>query len=289
MEDLRAKMMTGPLLEVSIRAGYKKDLVLDDLSFSLEYGQSLGLVGTSGAGKSTLLLAILGLLGGKNGWVSGSVKLEQQELTGLPQGRLRMIRGRTIALIPQSPSSALSPVLRLGTHFREAWRAHEAENETRMRLRTQEVLDSVQMPSDPDFLRRRPSEISVGQAQRLLIALAIMHHPKLIIADEPTSALDPVSRMEILQLLGDLTGPGRSALLYVSHDILSVLRLCGQIAVLDGGRIVEIVAAEDIAQSRSDAAIHLLKSLPVPLELLLDNWATVQTKAAKLRTFPSTR
>src|ERR1700677_5005132 len=111
MEDLRAKTMTGPLLEVSIRAGYKKDLVLDDLSFSLDHGQSLGLVGISGAGKSTLLLAILGLLGSKNGWVSGSVKLEQEELTGLRQARLRMIRGRTVALIPQSPSSALSPVL----------------------------------------------------------------------------------------------------------------------------------------------------------------------------------
>jgi peptide/nickel transport system ATP-binding protein len=289
MEDLQAKMMTGPLLEVNIRAGYKKDLVLDDLSFSMEHGQSLGLVGTSGAGKSTLLLAILGLLGGKNGWVSGSVKLEQQELTGLRQARLRMIRGRTVALIPQSPSSALSPALRLGTHFREAWRAHEDENETKMKIRTQEVLHSVQMQSDADFLRRRSSEISVGQAQRLLIALALLHHPKLIIADEPTSALDPVSRMEILQLLADLTGPGRSALLYVSHDILSVLRLCGQIAVLDGGRIVEIVAARDIARSRSHAAMHLLKSLPVPLELLLEHWAIAPTTAQKICSFPSPR
>ena len=142
-----------------------------------------------------------------------------------------------------------------------------------MKLRIEEVLSSVRMPWDADFLRRRPSEISVGQAQRLLIALAILHRPKLIIADEPTSALDPVSRMEILQLLADLTGPGSSALLYVSHDILSVLRLCGQIAVLEGGRIVEILSPAEIARSQSHAASTLLKSLPVPLELLLEHWA----------------
>jgi ABC-type glutathione transport system ATPase component len=216
--------MTKPLLEVSIRAGYRDHAVLEDLTFSLKHGERLGLVGVSGAGKSTLLLAILGLLPGKNGWLRGSVKLEQQELTALSQPRLRIIRGRSIALIPQSPAGALSPVLSLAAHFREVWRAHEYGNEMRMKLRVEEVLSSVRMPCHPDFLGRRVTEISVGQAQRVLIALAILHRPKLIIADEPTSALDPVSRMEILNLLAELTGPGEAGLLYVSHDILSVLR-----------------------------------------------------------------
>jgi ABC-type glutathione transport system ATPase component len=265
--------MPSPLLEVSIRAGYRKHAVLEQVTFSVHHGERLGLVGVSGAGKSTLLLAILGLLTVKNGWLRGSVKLEQQELTALSQSRLRVIRGRSIALIPQSPSNALSPVLPLAAHFREVWRAHEEENDAKMKLRMEEVLGSVRMPSHPDFLRRRPAEISVGQAQRLLIALAIMHGPKLIIADEPTSALDPVCRKEILELLAQLTGPDEAALLYVSHDILSVLRLCDRIAVLDGGHIVETMSPAEIAQSKSQAAMHLLESLPVALELLLEHWA----------------
>jgi ABC-type glutathione transport system ATPase component len=134
------------------------------------------------------------------------------------------------------------------------------------------VLSSVRMPCHPDFLRRRATEISVGQAQRVLIALAILHRPKLIIADEPTSALDPVSRMEILDLLAELSGPGEAGLLYVSHDILSVLRLCGHIAVLESGHITEVVSPAEIARSQSQAARRLLESLPVPLELLLEHW-----------------
>jgi ABC-type glutathione transport system ATPase component len=265
--------MTSPLLEVNIRAGYRDHVVLQDLSFFLNHGERLGLVGVSGAGKSTLLLAILGLLASRNGWLQGSVKLERQELTTLPQSRLRLIRGRSIALIPQSPSSALSPVLPLAAHFREAWRAHEEGNQAKMKLRMEEVLSSVRMPCHPDFLRRRSTEISVGQAQRLLIALAILHRPKFIIADEPTSALDPVSRMEILQLLAELTGPGKAGLLYVSHDILSVLTLCGHIAVLDSGHITEVLSPLEIARSQSEAAKRLLESLPIPLELLLEHWA----------------
>jgi peptide/nickel transport system ATP-binding protein len=271
-------MTKPPLLEVSIHAGYRDHAVLEDVSFSLKHGERLGLVGVSGSGKSTLLLAILGLLQGKNGWVKGSVKLggsvklEQQELTTLSQSRLRAIRGRSIALIPQSPAGALSPVLTLAAHFREAWRAHEDGDQAQMKLRIEEVLSSVRMPCHPDFLRRRATEISVGQAQRVLIALAILHRPKLIIADEPTSALDPVSRMEILDLLAELSGPGEAGLLYVSHDILSVLRLCGHIAVLESGHITEVVSPAEIARSQSQAARRLLESLPVPLELLLEHW-----------------
>jgi ABC-type glutathione transport system ATPase component len=266
-------MTKTSLLEVSLRAGYRTHTVLEDLRFSLDQGERLGLVGASGAGKSTLLLAILGLLPGKNGWLEGSVKLDQQELTSLSQSRLRIIRGRSIALVPQSPAGALSPVLSLATHFREAWRAHEGGSEAKMKLRIEEVLSSVGMPAHSDFLRRRSTEISVGQAQRVLIALAILHRPKLIIADEPTSALDPVSRMEILNLLAGLTGPGKAGLLYVSHDILSVLRLCGRIAVLEDGQIAEILSLAEIASSRSPTARRLLESLPVPLELLLEHWA----------------
>ncbi len=266
-------MTKPPLLEVNLRAGYRSQPVLDDLSFSLDRGERLGLIGVSGAGKSTVLLAILGLLPGKNGWLRGSVTLEQQELTALSQSRMRSIRGRSIALIPQSPAGALSPVLSLATHFREAWRAHEEGSEGKMRLRIEEVLSSVRMPAHPEFLRRRSTEISVGQAQRVLIALAMLHRPKLIIADEPTSALDPVSRTEILNLLAEVTGPGRASLLYVSHDMLSVLRLCGRIAVLEGGKITETLSPAEIALSQSPTARRLLESLPVPLDLLLEHWA----------------
>lgn len=261
------------LLDVKVTAGYKKSVVLEDVSFELGEGEMLGLVGSSGAGKSTLLLAILGLLESRNGWVTGTVTLEGTELTNISQSSLRKLRGKLMALVPQSPLSALSPVLRIGTHLREAWLAHETCSDLRMTLRIEEVMDSVGLPATNEFLRRRPLEISVGQAQRVLIAMAMLHKPKLLIADEPTSALDPVSRMEILNLLNGLSASNGTSILYISHDILSVISLCSRIAVLERGRIVDDRPVLSMAESRQEVMKELLKSLPVPLDLLLQQKA----------------
>lgn len=262
-------MNLEPLLRVSLSARYVGKPVLHDIRFDLCRGEVLGLVGSSGAGKSTLILSLLGLLPWRGGSVDGEVILDGQNLLELHEGKLRALRGRRIALIPQSPMTALNPALSLERHFREAWRAHDSRGRDVLAARASVLLDEVQLPADSDFLRRRPSQISVGQAQRILIALALLHEPALIVADEPTSALDPVTQTQIVDLLRRLNQTHGSSLLYVSHDLISVVGLCHRIAVLDAGSLVEDLPVENLSQARHPATTRLLSALPVPVEVLL--------------------
>jgi len=257
------------LLRAELQAGYAGKPVLHDVRFELQRGEVLGLVGTSGAGKSTLVQSLLGLLAWRGGRVTGEVMLAGQNLLSLSERELRKLRGREVALIPQSPMTALNAAISLQTHFNEAWRAHETSGRAALAHRLHALLAEVQLPSDSEFLRRRPSQISVGQAQRVLIALALLHRPALIIADEPTSALDPVTQTQIVDLLKNLNRQHGTTLLYISHDLISVLQLSDRIAVLDAGTIVEILPAAEIGRARHAATLALLNALPVPPEVLL--------------------
>jgi ABC-type glutathione transport system ATPase component len=257
------------LLRVKIEAGYRRKQVLRDIEFDLERGEVLGLVGTSGAGKSTLVLSLLGLLRWRGGQVSGEIVLEGRDLLALAERDLRKLRGSSIALIPQSPMTALNSAISLQSHFNEAWKAHDNRGRDALAARMQELLAEVQLPGDAEFLRRRPGQISVGQAQRVLIALALLHRPALIIADEPTSALDPVTQAQIVDLLRRLNRTHGATLLYVSHDLVSVLQLSDRIAVLNEGTIVECLPAGDLGEARHPATRALLNALPVPPDVLL--------------------
>jgi peptide/nickel transport system ATP-binding protein len=252
-----------------LQAAYAGKPVLHDVRFELSRGEVLGLVGASGAGKSTLVLSLLGLLPWRGGRVTGEVLLAGQNLLALPERDLRKLRGRQIALIPQNPMSALNGAISLQTHFNEAWRAHETSGRAALAQRLETLLAEVQLPSDPEFLRRRSSQISVGQAQRVLIALALLHRPALIIADEPTSALDPVTQAQIIELLRRLNRQHRTTLLYISHDLVSVLQLCNRIAVLEAGTIVESLPVGELSQARHEATTALLRALPAPPYVLL--------------------
>ena len=264
-------MTVYPLLQVRITAGYGTRPVIKDLAFSLDPGERLGLVGTSGAGKSTLLLALLGLLPWRGGWIRGEVLVEGVNLLSLKERDARRVRGKAVALVPQSPSSALNSALSLQTHFQEAWRAHEPANKPLLKQRTETLLHRVQLPADAAFLKRRPGEISVGQAQRCALALALLHRPALLIADEPTSALDPATQVEVLNLLREISREDGMALLFVSHDLLSVLRLCDRVAVLSEGSIAECLAVERVADATHPAMRRLLRTLPVPPNVLLQH------------------
>jgi ABC-type glutathione transport system ATPase component len=262
-------MRSEPLLRVQLEAGYAGRTTLSDIRFELSQGEVLGLVGGSGAGKSTLVLSLLGLLPWRGGHVTGEVLLEGENLLALSERRLREMRGRRMALIPQSPMSALNPAISLQSHFNEAWRAHEKSPRAALADRVRELLAEVQLPADEEFLRRRPAQISVGQAQRVLIALALLHRPALIIADEPTSALDPVTQTQIVDLLRRVNRTHGATLLYVSHDLISVLRLSDRVAVLDAGTIAESLPVDRLGEARHEATISLLRTLPVPPEVLL--------------------
>ena len=262
-------MNAGPLLRVDLEAGYAGKPVLRSIRFDLQRGEVLGLVGASGAGKSTLASSLLGLLPWRGGSVRGEVILDGENLLALPPRRLRTLLGRSVALIPQSPMTALNAAISLESHFREAWKAHRRTDRGALNARVLELLAEVQLPSDRDFLRRRPSQISVGQAQRVLIALALLHRPSLLIADEPTSALDPVTQAQIVQLLRTLSRRHHVTLLYISHDLVSVLQLADRVAVIDRGALVESLPVAELARAQHPSTLALLHALPVPVEVLL--------------------
>jgi ABC-type glutathione transport system ATPase component len=264
--------MSTPVMQVRLRADYGKRCVLRDVHFDLCAGEALGMVGTSGAGKSTLVMALLGLLPWRGGNVSGEVLIHGKNLLTLPAEQARQMRGKEIALVPQSPMSALNAAISLRGHFEGAWRAHQSAGRKALEMRLRELIDEVQLPSgDDDFLRSKPGQISVGQAQRVLIALALLHRPSILIADEPTSALDPVTQAEIIKLLQQLNRRHGTALLYISHDLVSVLQLCNRLAVLHAGAIAECLPVSHIEQAQHPATLSLLHALPVPVRVLLSH------------------
>jgi ABC-type dipeptide/oligopeptide/nickel transport system ATPase component len=222
----------------SVRYG-RKPAVLRDVALEIRQGEILGLVGQSGSGKSTLAMAVLGLLDRKRAQVEGTIKFQDCELLQLGERQLRGMRGRALALVLQSPLSSLNPALRIRTQLKEAWRAHASGTTVDCDAAIGAALEGVSLPSSDEFLRKYPSQMSVGQAQRVLIAMAVMHRPALLIADEATSALDVITQSEILALFSRLNRETGMAILYISHDLASVAGICDRIAILADGQIVE--------------------------------------------------
>ncbi len=254
----------SPLLGLRVSVDYPgKPGVLRNISLDLQPGEILGLVGESGSGKSTIALTILGLLPLKGGRVQGQVIFKGEDLLAKREKELRRWRGRDISIVLQSPLTSLNPVLRIGTQLKEAWRSHANGSAAVCLEAIQAALTSVCLPNDKDFLKRRPSQLSLGQAQRVIIAMAILHRPSLLIADEPTSALDTITQAEILKLLARLNRELNMAILYISHDLLSLATLCHRIAILYEGQIVESGSPNQIfAAPRHEYARRLVDALP---------------------------
>jgi ABC-type dipeptide/oligopeptide/nickel transport system ATPase component len=234
--------VAASVLSASVTVRYPgKPPVLRSCALEVAPGEIVGLVGQSGSGKSTLALAILGLLGRQRATIEGSIRFQGIELLAVRERELRTLRGHSLSLVLQSPLASLNPALRIRTQLQEAWRAHRANTATKSDCEhaIQQALTSVSLPTDADFLRKHASQLSVGQAQRVLIAMAVMHRPALLIADEATSALDVITQSEILQLFASLNRETGMSILYISHDLPSVSGICHRIAILNEGEIVE--------------------------------------------------
>jgi ABC-type dipeptide/oligopeptide/nickel transport system ATPase component len=247
---------------VSVRYGNKAD-VLHEVTLEIRRGEVVGLVGQSGSGKSTLAMAILGLLDRKSARAGGTIEFDGSDLVKLRERELRDLRGRKIALVLQSPLSWLNPALKVRTQLKEAWRAHAAGSTADCDAAMRSALESVSLPSSDEFLRKYPTQMSVGQAQRVLIAMAVMHRPALLIADEATSALDVITQSEILALFRALNRSFGMAILYISHDLASVAGICDRIAILHEGRIVETGTTEQVLTNpRHEYTQRLMAAMP---------------------------
>lgn len=258
-------MDSSPLLSLRLSAEYPGHRqVLRDLCLDVRRGEVLGLVGQSGCGKSTLALAILRLLHLKRGRAHGSILLNGRDLMTLSERGMRSLRGREMGLVLQSPMTSLNPALKVGTQLREAWRAHRRSSREECEQTLLETLQNVCLPATREMLCKRPSELSVGQAQRVLIGMAILHRPPLLIADEPTSALDIITQAEILDLFSSLSRKFGMGILYISHDLLSVATIGDRVAVMDRGQIVECRPTEELFSNPAHAYTRaLLAALPI--------------------------
>ncbi len=246
----------------SVRYG-EKPPVLRETELEIRQGEVLGLVGQSGSGKSTLAMSMLGLLDTKRATTEGAIRFQDCDLLQLREREWRATRGRRISLVLQSPLSSLNPALRIRTQLKEAWRAHAKGSNVECDQKIAAALESVSLPSNDEFLRKYPSQMSVGQAQRVLIAMAVMHRPALLIADEATSALDVITQSEILALFAQLNREIGMAILYISHDLPSVAGICHRIAILHEGEIVECGTREQIfASPQHEYTRRLMAALP---------------------------
>jgi peptide/nickel transport system ATP-binding protein len=252
------------LLSVRLSVDYRNgSSVLKNIVLDIRRGEILGLVGESGSGKSTLALAILRLLPLKGADARGEITFDGEDLLQKTEDQLRAIRGRRISVVLQSPLTSLNPALRIGIQLREAWRAHARGSGEECFAAVRSALRSVSLPDDDEFLARRSSQLSVGQAQRVIIAMAILHRPALLIADEATSALDTITQSEILSLFSQLNRELGMAILYISHDLLSVAALCHRVAILNEGQIAECDTPDVIFNSPRHAYTRrLVAALP---------------------------
>lgn len=233
--------MSAPVLEVSglsvsYRHGTGWRQVVEDVSFSVQRGEVLGLVGESGCGKSTVALQLLGFRHGGLRTDAGSIMCDGMDVLALDRAGLDRVRGAKVSFVPQNPTTALNPGMRVGAQIDEILRAHGLPAGER----TRELFGLVGLPSDLEFLRRYPHQLSGGQQQRVCIAMALACDPGFVVLDEPTTGLDVTTQEQIVDLLIDLRARLGMSMLYVTHDLGLLSQIADRIGVMYAGRMVEI-------------------------------------------------
>jgi peptide/nickel transport system ATP-binding protein len=262
--------VTHPLLEVKDLAvhyvsarGTRVTRAVDEVSFTLDAGQTLGIVGESGSGKTTLALALLRLLAPAARFVRGEIRFEGENLLAKSASEMRRIRGKRIAMILQDPMASLNPLFTIGDQVAEPLRVHEGMARGGAWAKARDLLKAVRIPAPETRVREYPHQMSGGMRQRIVGAISIACEPRLLIADEPTTSLDLTIQAQYLNLLRDLQQAHGLALIFITHDLGIVAKMCDQVAVMYAGRVVEAGPVGRIF----DAPAHpytraLLESIP---------------------------
>lgn len=245
--------LVGTLLEVkNLKTGFKTDdghfLAVDDVSFKLEEGKTLGIVGESGCGKSVTSLSIMRLIPNPPGKIeAGEILFNGKNLLTLSDEEMRKIRGNEIAMIFQEPMTSLNPVFTVGNQIGEAIELHQKGlSKQQVREKTVEMLKLVGIPEPDKRVDDYPHQLSGGMRQRVMIAMALSCNPRLLIADEPTTALDVTIQAQILDLIRKLQKDFNASMILITHDLGVVAETCDDVAVMYAGKVVEYGSVEDI-------------------------------------------
>jgi len=279
-------MNRTPLLSVNaltVSFGNKKKLVevLHNISFDVFENEIVGIVGESGSGKSVTSLSIMGLLPKKLANLSGNVIFEEKELLQITETEFRNIRGKDIAIIFQEPMSALNPSLKCGFQVAEILRLHLKMNVSEAKKETISLFEKVKLPRPAEIYNSYPHQISGGQMQRVMIAMAIACKPKLLIADEPTTALDVTVQKEILSLLKSIQQETKMAMLFISHDLSLVSEIADRVVVMYKGDIIENATTEEIFKNPKAAYTKALLASRSSLNVRLAKLPTIASIADK--------
>src|SRR5436305_2129946 len=242
-----------PLLEVTNLethyvsfGGARVIKAVDDVSFTLNEGETLGIVGESGCGKTTTCLSIVGLLPPAARIVGGRIEFAGKDLAQLSQSEMRRVRGAQIAMILQDPMASLNPLFSIYTQVAEPAYYHRSIRGRSLRQRVRQLLDAVRIPSPAQRMREYPHQMSGGMRQRIVGAIALAGGPKLIIADEPTTNLDVTIQAQYLDLLKDIQQETGVAIIFVTHNLGIVARMCDKLAVMYAGKMVEQGPVRDL-------------------------------------------
>jgi peptide/nickel transport system ATP-binding protein len=258
----------APVLEVSdlrteFRLRHGSVVAVDGVSFQVEEGECLGVVGESGCGKSTTGFSIMRLLPGNGHVTGGSIRLLGRDLAGLDEREMQRVRGNEVALIPQDPLTSLNPTMTIGRQISEAVRLHRSVSKQEARQRALDVLTMVEMPRPAERLGQYPHELSGGLRQRVMIAMGLACEPKLLIADEPTTALDVTIQAQILDLIDELRERLRMAVVLITHDMGVIAGRTDRVAVMYAGKIAEEATTRRLFRDmRHPYSEALLSSVP---------------------------
>jgi len=262
--------VSGPLLEVRSLSthyisarGTRVTRAVDDVSLTLAEGETLGIVGESGSGKTTLALSLLRLLPPAARIVSGEIRFEGDDLLRKSDAEMRRIRGKRIAMILQDPMASLNPLFTIGDQVAEPIRVHEHASRGSAWGRALDLLKAVRIAAPESRVREYPHQLSGGMRQRIVGAIAISCEPRVLIADEPTTSLDLTIQAQYLNLLRDLQRSHNLALIFITHNLGIVAKMCDQVAVMYAGRMVESGPVKQIYNSPAHPYTQaLLESIP---------------------------